>query len=97
MRHDIVPAIRHQQITISSRLFANDARGVRMYVALELLRRAIVSGVDDSFYSTTASRTGRLNSVFFFWSRTTELSEKADQAQQAHLFLLSGVVTALET
>jgi hypothetical protein len=29
------------------------------------LRRAIVSGVDDSFYSSTASRTGRLNSVFF--------------------------------
>jgi hypothetical protein len=66
MRHDIVPAIRHQQIVISSRLLANDARGVRMYVALELLRRAIVSGVDDPFYSITASRTGRLNSVFFF-------------------------------
>jgi hypothetical protein len=65
MRHDIVPAIRHEQITISSRLFANDARGERMYAALELLRKAVVSGVDDPFYPTTASRTGRLNSVFF--------------------------------
>jgi hypothetical protein len=65
MRHDIVPAIRHQQITISSRLIANDARGERMYAALELLRKAVVSGVDELFYPTTASRTGRLDSVFF--------------------------------